>query len=175
MANPHDFHEPKASYSKADLILSGRGGYFGPGNAQLPAPPMLMMDRITHLSLDGGEFGKGHVVAELDITPDLWFFACHFPGDPVMPGCLGLDAMWQLVGYWLGWSGSPGKGRALGGEVRFRGDITPATRLVRLEVSLRQVRRGRLALGVAEGKLFADGALVYVATDLRVGMIQADV
>lgn len=173
MANPHDFHEPKSSYTKADLIASGRGGYFGPGNAQLPAPPMLMIDRITQLSLDGGDFGKGHVVAELDITPDLWFFACHFPGDPVMPGCLGLDAMWQLVGYWLGWSGSPGKGRALGGEVRFKGDITPATRLVRFEVNLKQVRRGKLALGVAEGKLFADNALVYLASDLRVGMINA--
>ncbi len=110
MADPHAFHTPKSSYTKADLILSGRGGYFGPGNAQLPAPPMLMMDRITELSLDGGEFGKGHVVAELEITPDLWFFDCHFPGDPVMPGCLGLDAMWQVLGYWLGWSGSPGKG-----------------------------------------------------------------
>lgn len=171
MASPHEFHQPKSSYSRDDLIASSRGGYFGPGNAQLPAPPMLMMDRITQLSLDGGTFARGHIVAELDITPDLWFFACHFPGDPVMPGCLGLDAMWQLVGYWLGWSGSPGKGRALGGEVRFRGDITPATRLVRFEVSLRQVRRGRLALGVAEGRLFADDACVYVATDLRVGMI----
>jgi 3-hydroxyacyl-[acyl-carrier protein] dehydratase/trans-2-decenoyl-[acyl-carrier protein] isomerase len=171
MANPHEHHTPKAHYTKADLILSSRGGYFGPGNAQLPAPPMLMMDRITELSLDGGDFGKGHVVAELDITPDLWFFDCHFPGDPVMPGCLGLDAMWQLVGYWLGWSGSPGKGRAVGGEVRFRSDITPDTRLVRYEVSLRQVRRGRLALGVAEGRLFADHACAYVATDLRVGMI----
>ncbi len=171
MASPHEFHQPQSSYSRDDLIASGRGGYFGPGNAQLPAPPMLMIDRITQISLDGGEFGKGHVVAELDITPDLWFFACHFPGDPVMPGCLGLDAMWQLVGYWLGWSGSPGKGRALGGEVRFRGDITPATRLVRFEVSLRQVRRGKLALGVAEARLFADDVCAYLATDLRVGMI----
>ncbi len=135
MADPHAFHTPKSSYTKADLIASGLGGYFGPGNAQLPAPPMLMMDRITDISLDGGEFGKGRVVAELDITPDLWFFDCHFPGDPVMPGCLGLDAMWQVLGYWLGWSGSPGKGRALGvGEVKFRGDITPATKVVRYEV-----------------------------------------
>jgi len=173
MADPHAFHTPKSSYAKADLILSGQGGYFGPGNAQLPAPPMLMMDRITALSLDGGQFGKGHIAAELDITAELWFFACHFPGDPVMPGCLGLDAMWQLVGYWLGWSGSPGKGRAIGvGEVRFRGDVTPATRTVRYEVDLRQVRRGRLGLGVANGRLFADDACVYVATDLRVGMIQ---
>lgn len=172
MADPHEFHTPKSHYSKEDLLRSGQGGYFGPGNAQLPAPPMLMMDRITEISLEGGEFGKGHITAELDITPDLWFFACHFPGDPVMPGCLGLDAMWQVVGYWLGWSGSPGKGRALGvGEVRFRGDITPETKLVRYEVSMRQARRGKLALGVANGRLFADDACVYVATDLRVGMI----
>ena len=133
---------------------------------------MLMMDRITEITLDGGEFGKGHIVAELDIAPDLWFFNCHFPGDPVMPGCLGLDAMWQIVGYWLGWSGSPGKGRALGvGEVQFRGDITPATKQVRYELSLRQVRRGKLSLGVANGRLFADNKRVYVANDLKVGMI----
>lgn len=126
MSGPHDFHTPKSSYSKEDLLESGKGGYFGPGNAQLPEPPMLMMDRITEISVDGGPFGKGHVVGELDIHPDLWFFKCHFPGDPVMPGCLGLDAMWQAVGYWLGWSGSPGKGRALGvGEVKFTGEITP--------------------------------------------------
>lgn len=173
MADPHEVHTPKSSYTKDDLILSGRGGYFGPGNAQLPAPPMLMMDRITQIGLDGGAFGKGLVVAELDITPDLWFFDCHFPGDPVMPGCLGLDAMWQVLGYWLGWSGSPGKGRALGvGEVKFRGDVTPETRLVRYEISVRQARRGQLALGVADGRMFADDACVYVATDLRVGMIR---
>ncbi len=171
MSDPGEFHIPKPSYTKDDLLESGRGGYFGPGNAQLPAPPMLMMDRITQISLDGGEFGKGCVVAELDITPDLWFFDCHFRGDPVMPGCLGLDAMWQIVGYWLGWSGSPGKGRATGvGEVRFRGDVTPVTRLVRYEVDLRQVRRGRLVLGVANGRMFADDACVYVAKDLKVGL-----
>ena len=171
MADPRDFRTPKPSYTKEDLLESGRGGYFGPGNAQLPAPPMLMMDRISEISLDGGEFGKGHVVAELDITPNLWFFDCHFRDDPVMPGCLGLDAMWQIVGYWLGWSGSPGKGRATGvGEVKFRGDITPAVRLVRYEVDLRQVRRGKLVLGVANGRLFADGACVYVANDLKVGL-----
>lgn len=171
MADPRDFHAPKPSYAREALLASGRGGYFGPGNAQLPAPPMLMMDRITEISLDGGAFGKGHVVGELDVTPDLWFFDCHFIGDPVMPGCLGLDAMWQVVGFWLGWSGSPGKGRALGvGEVRFRGDVTPKTRLVRYEVDLRQVRRGRLVLGVADGRLLADGACVYTANDLRVGL-----
>lgn len=173
MASPHEFHQPKQSYSRDDLLLSAQGGYFGPGNAQLPAPPMLMMDRITDLSLSGGEFRKGHAIAELDITPHLWFFACHFPGDPVMPGCLGLDALWQLLGYWLGWSGSPGKGRAVGGEVRFQGDITPKTRLVRYEVNVRQVRRGGTTLGVANGRLFADDTCVYVASDLRVAMIRA--
>ena len=172
MADVRDFHAPQPSYSKDDLLASGRGGYFGPGNAQLPAPPMLMMDRITEISLDSGAHGKGHVVAELDITPDLWFFDCHFVGDPVMPGCLGLDAMWQVIGFWLGWSGSPGKGRALGvGEVKFRGDITPATKLVRYEVDLRQVRRGKLVLGVADGRLLADGECVYTAKDLRVGLM----
>jgi 3-hydroxyacyl-[acyl-carrier protein] dehydratase/trans-2-decenoyl-[acyl-carrier protein] isomerase len=173
MANPREFHTPKPSYAKEDLLASGRGGYFGPGNAQLPAPPMLMMDRITDISLDGGAFGKGHVAGELDIAPGLWFFDCHFNGDPVMPGCLGLDAMWQMVGFWLGWSGSPGKGRALGvGEVKFRGDITPETRLVRYEIDLRQVRRGKLVLGVADGRLLADGAPVYTASSLRVGLME---
>jgi 3-hydroxyacyl-[acyl-carrier protein] dehydratase/trans-2-decenoyl-[acyl-carrier protein] isomerase len=174
LANPRDFHVPKDHYTKADLLQSSLGGYFGPGNAQLPAPPMLMMDRITEISLDGGDFGKGHVVAELDISADLWFFDCHFIGDPVMPGCLGLDAMWQVIGYWLGWSGSPGKGRAIGvGEVKFRGDITPITKVVRYEVSLRQVRRGKLALGLANGRLFADDVCVYTANDLKVGMIES--
>ncbi|WP_371412478.1 MULTISPECIES: bifunctional 3-hydroxydecanoyl-ACP dehydratase/trans-2-decenoyl-ACP isomerase [unclassified Bradyrhizobium] len=170
--NPHDFHTPQSSYGKPDLLRSSEGGYFGPGNAQLPAPPMLMMDRITAINLDGGAFGKGHVAGELDIVPEHWFFACHFAGDPVMPGCLGLDAMWQIIGFWLGWSGSPGKGRALGvGEVKFRGHITRDVRLVRYEVDIRQVRRGRLVLGVADGRVLADGACVYLAKDMRVGLI----
>ena len=172
MADPRDFHTPQPSYSKEDVLKSSEGGYFGPGNAQLPAPPMLMMDRITELSLDGGEFGKGHVVAELDITPHLWFFDCTFAGDPVMPASLGLDAMWQIIGYWLGWSGSPGKGRAVGvGEVEFRGQITPDVRLARYEVSMRHVRRGKLAVAIANGRVFADGICVYVARDMRVGLI----
>jgi len=172
VANPHDFHVPKAAYTKEDLLQSGRGGYFGPGNAQLPAPPMLMADRITEITLDGGEFGKGRVIAELDVDPALWFFSCHFTNHPVMPSSLGLDAMWQIVGYWLGWSGSPGKGRAVGvGEVEFAGVVTPQTRLVRYDVSLRQVRRGRLTLGIANGRLFADDACVYTAKNLRVSMI----
>lgn len=171
MPNPRDFHTPQSSYTKEDLLKSSEGGYFGPGNAQLPAPPMLMMDRITEISMDGGEFGKGHIVGELDIAPSLWFFNCHFSGDPIMPGCLGLDAMWQMIGYWLGWSGSPGKGRAIGvGEVKFRGHITPETRRVCYRVDMRQVRRGRLVLGIADGRVLADGTCVYVARDMRVGL-----
>ncbi|MGJ4929405.1 bifunctional 3-hydroxydecanoyl-ACP dehydratase/trans-2-decenoyl-ACP isomerase [Bradyrhizobium sp. HKCCYLS2038] len=171
MANPRDFHVPQSSYSKEDLLRSGEGGYFGPGNAQLPAPPMLMMDRITELSLDGGRYGKGRIMAELDITPKLWFFDCLFRGDPVMPGCLGLDAMWQMVGYWLGWSGSPGKGRATGvGEVSFTGEITPQVKCVRYEVDLRQVKRGRLVLGLADGRVLADGRSVFEAQSMKVAL-----
>ncbi|MGM4918344.1 bifunctional 3-hydroxydecanoyl-ACP dehydratase/trans-2-decenoyl-ACP isomerase [Tardiphaga sp. 813_E8_N1_3] len=172
MSDPHAFHTPQPSYTKGDLLRSSEGGYFGPGNAQLPAPPMLMMDRITAMSRDGGEFRKGQIVAELDITPDLWFFATHFPGDPVMPASLGLDAMWQMIGYWLGWSGSPGKGRAIGvGEVAFSGHVTPKTRSARYEVDMRQVRRGKLTLGIANGRVFADDVCVYAAKDMRVSLV----
>ncbi len=172
MPSPHDFHTPQSAYSKQDLLKSSEGGYLGPGNAQLPAPPMLMIDRITEISLDGGEYGKGHVVGELDITPGLWFFSCNFQGDPVMPGSLGLDAMWQIIGYWLGWSGSPGKGRAVGvGAVELCGEVKPNNTRVRYEVNMRQVRRGRLALGIADGSVFADGIRVFLARDMRVGMI----
>lgn len=172
LSNPRDFHTPQSSYTREDLLKSSEGGYFGPGNAQLPAPPMLMIDRITEISLDGGEFGKGHVVGELDITPGLWFFGCNFKGDPVMPGSLGLDAMWQIIGYWLGWSGSPGKGRAVGvGEVTLQGTVKPDVKRVRYEVNMRQVRRGRLAVGIADGSVFADGIRVFIARDMRVGMI----
>jgi 3-hydroxyacyl-[acyl-carrier protein] dehydratase/trans-2-decenoyl-[acyl-carrier protein] isomerase len=172
MSNPHVFHMPQASYSRDDLLRSSEGGYFGPGNAQLPAPPMLMMDRITGMSMDGGEFRKGQIVAELDIRPDLWFFACHFSKNPLMPASLGLDAMWQMIGYWLGWSGSPGKGRAIGvGEVAFSGYITPATHCARYEVDMRQVRRGKLTLGIANGRLYADDVCVYLAKDMRVSLV----
>jgi 3-hydroxyacyl-[acyl-carrier protein] dehydratase / trans-2-decenoyl-[acyl-carrier protein] isomerase len=172
LPNPHDFHTPQSSYTKEDLLKSSEGGYFGPGNAQLPAPPMLMMDRITEISMDGGEFGKGHIIGELDITPSLWFFNCQFPGDPVMPGCLGLDALWRMIGYWLGWSGSSGKGRAVGvGEVKFTGHITPEVGRVRYEVDMRQVRRGKLTLGIANGRVLADDTCVYVARDMRVSLI----
>ena len=163
--------ERKTSFGYDDLLACARGELFGPGNAQLPAPPMLMMDRITEISLEGGKYGKGHIVGELDIAPEQWFFACHFPGDPVMPGCLGLDAMWQIIGFWLGWSGSPGKGRASGvGEVKFKGMVTPAVKKVEYGVDFKRVMRGRLVLGIADGWLKADGDPIYKATDLRVGL-----
>ncbi len=175
MTTPTEFHEPQSSYSYEELLQSGRGELFGPGNAQLPTPPMLMMDRITEISMEGGPFGKGHVIGEFDIHPDLWFFQCHFPGDPVMPGCLGLDAMWQAVGYWLGWSGSPGKGRALGvGEVKFTGQITPDTKLVRYEIDMKKVKRGRLVLGIADGRVFVDDRRVYTAQDMKVGLFRPE-
>lgn len=147
---------------------------FGPGNAQLPAPPMLMFDRITRISDEGGAFGKGEVVAELDVTSDLWFFDCHFIGDPVMPGCLGLDAMWQLVGFFLGWSGAPGRGRALGvGEVKFTGEVTPKISKVTYRIDLKRVILRRLVLGIGDGVLEADGKAIYEAKDLRVGLYKA--
>ncbi len=161
----------QSSYSYEDLLACGRGEMFGPGNAQLPLPPMLMFDRITSITADGGQFGKGEVVAELDIHPDLWFFACHFQGDPVMPGCLGLDAMWQMVGFYLGWIGGPGRGRALGvGEVKFTGEITPETRKVTYRVELKRVINRKLVLGIGDGVVEADGKVIYEAKDLRVGL-----
>lgn len=169
--SPHHVHTPQPAYSYDELLTSSRGELFGQGNAQLPAPPMLMMDRISAITLDGGAHGRGHIVAELDIHPDLWFFKCHFPGDPVMPGCLGLDAMWQLVGFWLGWSGSPGKGRALGvGECTFTGQVTPEKKLVRYEIEIRRAIRSRLVMGIADGSVFLDGEKIYQAKDLKVGL-----
>tara|TARA_Y100001960_G_C14703635_1_gene843116 strand:- start:316 stop:909 length:594 start_codon:yes stop_codon:yes gene_type:complete len=170
-----ELFERKSSYTKEELIESGKNSLFGEGNAQLPAPPMLMMDRITEITMDGGPHGKGNMVAELDIDPSLWFFQCHFIGDPVMPGCLGLDALWQNVGFWLGWSGSPGKGRALGvGNVKFTGQVTPDVKLVRYEMELKRVKRGRLVLGIADGRLYADDKLIYTADDMRVGLFQPE-
>ncbi len=161
----------QSSYSFEELLACGRGEMFGPGNAQLPLPPMLMFDRITNINADGGEHGKGQVIAELDIKPDLWFFDCHFQGDPVMPGCLGLDAMWQMVGFYLGWIGGPGRGRALGvGEVKFTGEITPETRLVTYRVELKRVINRKLVLGIGDGVVEADGKPIYEARDLRVGL-----
>ncbi len=163
--------ERKSSFDYEDLLACGRGELFGPGNAQLPLPPMLMFDRITHVSEDGGEHGKGQIRAELDIKPDLWFFPCHFQGDPVMPGCLGLDALWQMTGFFLGWLGLPGRGRALAtGEVKFTGMITPDVTLVEYVVDLKRVINRRLVLGIGDGLLKADGEVMYRATDLRVGL-----
>lgn len=148
---------------------------FGSGNAQLPLPPMLMFDRITSISTEGGAHSKGHVIAEYDINPERWFFECHFRGDPVMPGCLGLDAMWQLVGFFMCWSGSPGRGRALGvGEVTFRGQITPKTKLVTYEIDMTRVIRRSLHMGIGDGVVKADGAPIYTAKDLKVGLFSAE-
>ncbi len=167
-------HTPKSSYDYDDLILSGKGELFGPGNAQLPAPPMLMLDRITHIDVDGGANGKGRIEAELDVRQDHWFFDCHFPGDPVMPGCLGLDAMWQLVGFWLCWSGSPGRGRALGvGETKFTGEVTRDTKLVRYEIDIKRAIRASLVMGVADGIVYVDGKKIYQANGLKVGLVRA--
>ena len=161
----------KNHYDRDELLACGYGNMFGPGNAQLPVPNMLMMDRVTDISADGGEHGKGHVVAELDIHPDLWFFACHFPGDPVMPGCLGLDAMWQLTGFNLGWRGMPGRGRALGvGEVKFTGMVTPETSKVTYYVDFTRVIDRKLKLGLSNGRMLADGKEIYTATDMKVGL-----
>jgi 3-hydroxyacyl-[acyl-carrier protein] dehydratase/trans-2-decenoyl-[acyl-carrier protein] isomerase len=158
-------------FDKDDLLRCARGELFGPGNAQLPEPPMLMADRVMEISADGGSHGKGHVVAEFDIRPDLWFFACHFPGDPVMPGCLGLDALWQLTGFNLGWRGMPGRGRALGvGGVKFSEMVTPATKLLTYLVDFTRVIDRKLKLGVANGRMLADGREIYVATDMKVGL-----
>lgn len=162
-------------YPYPQLLESGHGRLMGPGNAQLPLPPMLMFDRITEISADGGAFGKGRVVAEFDIHPDLWFFQCHFEGDPVMPGCLGLDAMWQLVGFHLGWLGAPGKGRALGvGELRFQGQITPQAKRVRYEIDLKKVIMRKLVLGVGDGVTFVDDVPSYFAKDLKVGLFSPE-
>jgi 3-hydroxyacyl-[acyl-carrier protein] dehydratase/trans-2-decenoyl-[acyl-carrier protein] isomerase len=161
----------KNNFSKNELIECGEGKLFGAGNAQLPLPNMLMLDRITRITADGGEFDKGESIAELDITPDLWFFDCHFPGDPVMPGCLGLDAMWQLVGFFLGWKGNLGRGRALGsGEVKFTGQILPTAKKVTYHINLKRVIERKLVMGIADGRVSVDGKDIYFAKDLRVGL-----
>lgn len=163
--------EPKASYSYEELLECGHGRLFGPDNARLPLPPMLMFDRITRISEDGGKHGKGEVVAELDINPDLWFFECHFESNPVMPGCLGLDAMWQLVGFYLGWLGLPGKGMALGcGKVKFSGMVLPTVKKVTFQIDVKRLINRKLVLGAADAILLADGEPIYEAEDLRVAL-----
>ncbi len=163
--------QKQESFTRDELLTCGRGELFGEGNAQLPLPPMLMFDRITKISNEGGANGKGQIIAELDITPDLWFFDCHFQGDPVMPGCLGLDAMWQLIGFFLGWNGGPGRGRALGvGEVGFRGQVTPEKKLVTYRIDMTRVIMRKLYMGVADAEMEVDGKVIYTAKDLRVGL-----
>ncbi len=159
------------SFTYEQLLECGQGKMFGPGNAQLPTPNMLMMDRITRIADSGGTFGKGEIQAELDIDPGLWFFDCHFPGDPVMPGCLGLDAMWQAVGFFLAWIGNPGHGRALGvGEVKFTGQVLPTADKVTYQIDMKRVISRKLVLGVADGVMKVDGREIYHAKDLRVGL-----
>ena len=163
----------KNSFTYDELISCGNGELFGPGNAKLPLPPMLMFDRITEINENNGIFSKGSLKAELDIKEDLWFFDCHFKGDPVMPGCLGLDAMWQLVGFFLGWSGGPGRGRALGvGEVKFTGQILPTNKKVTYKITLKRVIKRKLFMGIADGEVLVDGKVIYTAKDLKVGLFK---
>jgi len=163
--------QKKNSFTFEELLACGRGEMFGEGNAQLPLPPMLMFDRIVSITADGGKYGNGQIVAELDIKPDLWFFGCHFQGDPVMPGCLGLDAMWQLVGFFLGWSGGPGHGRALGaGEVKFTGQVLPTGKRVTYRIDIKRLIMRKLVMGIADARMEMDGREIYVANDLKVGL-----
>jgi len=163
--------EKKNSYSREELLECGYHGFGGPGTAQLPVPQMLMFDRISLINDDGGKYGKGAIEAELDINPDLWFFDCHFPGDPVMPGCLGLDALWQLIGFYLTWSGNPGRGRALGAkDVKFSGMVVPSAKRVTYHIDIRRMMRRPLILGIGDGVMKVDGREIYHANDLRVGL-----
>lgn len=167
----HFMSDRQTSYNYDELLACARGELFGQGNAQLPAPPMLMFDRITNIAEDGGEYGKGSIRAELDVKSDLWFFPCHFINNEIMPGCLGLDAMWQLTGFFLGWLGEQGYGMAIStGEVKFKGMVTPKTKLVEYGVDLKRVMRGRLVLGIGDGWLKADGETIYIAKDLKVAL-----
>jgi len=163
--------ERQSSFTYEELIKCGNGELFGEGNARLPIPPMLMMDRVIEINADGGEFGKGQMIAELDIKPELWFFECHFPTDPVMPGCLGLDAMWQLIGFYLGWLGNPGRGRALGsGEVKFFGQVLPTAKKVTYKIDMTRVIQRKLVMGVGNATMEVDGKEIYSAKDLKVGL-----
>ena len=165
----------KNSYTYDELINCSNGALFGPGNAKLPLPPMLMFDRITEINDNEGTFKKGSLKAELDIKDNLWFFDCHFKDDPVMPGCLGLDAMWQLLGFYLGWLGQPGKGRALGvGEVKFTGQVLQKVKKVTYHISLKRLILRKLILGVGDGVLKADGETIYEAKDMKVGLFSPE-
>ena len=176
MSGTADKPEQKHAYDKAELIACGRGDLFGRDTARLPIREMLMLDRVILIDADGGEFGKGVLKAELDIRPDLWFFDVHFVDDPVMPGCLGLDAMWQLVGFYLAWSGYKGLGRAIGvGEVKFTGQVMPDAKLVTYEIHMKRVISRKLAMGVADGLLIVDGETIYTAKDLKVGLFERSV
>jgi 3-hydroxyacyl-[acyl-carrier protein] dehydratase/trans-2-decenoyl-[acyl-carrier protein] isomerase len=167
-------NERRSRYEYEDLLACGRGELFGAGNAQLPLPPMLMFDRISEIAEQGGEHGKGLIRAELSVRPDLWFFFCHFKNDPVMPGCLGVDALWQLLGFFLGWLGSPGRGRALGlGELKLSGQVLPTVKQVVYGIDIKRVMRSKLVLGIGDGWLTADGETIYRALDLKVGLFQA--
>lgn len=159
------------SFTRDELLACGRGEMFGMENGRLPLPNMLMMDRITSITSEGGAHGKGQIIAELDIDPSLWFFGCHFHGDPVMPGCLGLDAMWQLVGFFLCWRQNPGRGRALGvGEVKFTGQVLPTAKKVTYEITMKRVIERKLVMGIGDGRVLVDGREIYTATDLKVGL-----
>jgi 3-hydroxyacyl-[acyl-carrier protein] dehydratase/trans-2-decenoyl-[acyl-carrier protein] isomerase len=163
----------KGSFDLQALLACARGELFGPGNAKLPLPPMLMFDRISYIADAGGQYGKGQIIAELDIKPDLWFFKGHFKDDPVMPGCLGLDAMWQLAGFFLGWLGGIGKGRALGvGEVKFTDMVLPTAKVVSYVLDFKRVVMRKLVIGIADGVVKVDGKPVYEAKDLRVALFQ---
>ena len=161
----------KESYTNEELLACGRGELFGEENARLPSPPMLMFDRITNITESGGKYGHGQIIAELDINKDLWFFQCHFESDPVMPGCLGLDAMWQLLGFYLGWKGGLGKGRALGcGNVKFAGQVLPTATKITYFIDLKRVIMRRLVMGIADARMEVDGRAIYEANDLKVGL-----
>ena len=163
----------KNKYNLEELIACAKEMLFGPGNAQLPLPPMLMFDRITHISEIGGDYDKGEIIAELDIKKDAWFFDCHFHADPVMPGSLGVDAMWQLIGFFLGWMGGEGRGRALGGgKIKFTGQVTRETKLLTYHLHIKRIIKSKLIMGIADATMIADDRVIYSGKDLRVGLFQ---